>query len=78
MKVISGEFSMLIADSPFLFVVLTFLIADSLNLIAVPSFLFAVSYNLFAVPSVYLQFRKIYLQFSPYLILYSKKDASML
>ncbi|PGM52255.1 hypothetical protein [Bacillus sp. AFS053548] len=49
---------MLIADSPFLFVVLTFLIADSINLIAVSSFLFA-------VPSVYLQFRKIYLQFPP-------------
>ncbi|MEH7400184.1 hypothetical protein V7148_04265 [Gottfriedia acidiceleris] len=46
---------MLIADSPFLFAVLTFLIADSLNLIAVLSFLFA-------APSVYLQFQPIYLQ----------------
>lgn len=40
---------MLIADSPFLFAVMTFLIAVSLNLIVVlPS--------LFAAPSVYLQF----------------------
>ncbi|WP_139840728.1 hypothetical protein [Gottfriedia acidiceleris] len=45
---ILGEFSMLIADSPFLFAVMTFLIVVSLNLIVVlPS--------LFAAPSVYLQ-----------------------
>ncbi|MEH7512247.1 hypothetical protein V7146_05855 [Gottfriedia acidiceleris] len=45
---------MLIADSPFLFAVLTFLIADSLNLFAVlPIF--------FADPSIYLQFQLIYL-----------------
>ncbi|PET68507.1 hypothetical protein CN514_10005 [Bacillus sp. AFS001701] len=55
---------MLIADSPFLFAVLTFIIADSLNLIAVSSFLFA-------APSVYLQFQPIYLHLSFYLILYS-------
>ena len=54
MNVISGEFSMLIADSPFLFAVLTFLIADSLNLIAVMTFLIA-------DPSIYLQFQLIYL-----------------
>ncbi|MEH7452357.1 hypothetical protein [Gottfriedia acidiceleris] len=61
---------MLIADSPFLFAVLTFLIADSLNLFVVLPFLFA-------VPSVYLQFQPIYLHLSPTSSFIQKKDASI-